>query len=330
MLDLSEPTLLDVAREAGVSIASASRVLNGMKTRDHTAERVHAAAEHLGYLPNRAARSLRSRRTGFVTFLTQELDDLASAAIASGLEAALQERGLHLLLQSALDSDDIANSLRSARPDAAVIRLPSLPSVAVDQLRRLRTAVAAIGTAQATVAKTDYVIVDEQGSASLAVCHLYGAGRRRIGYLQGSTAPPYADEHAIGFREGHERCGSAGALFLTSSHQSYAPRDAAAALINDSRVDALICADGAATHATLAVMASKGLSAPDHIAVVTLAGPGIASGVFPELTSVDPGWRQAGRMAADLVSARIAHPARKLRTLKTEPLITVRASTAAQ
>ena len=62
------PTITTVARLANVSVASASRVLNGIRTNPDTLERVTAAAASVGYVPNAAARSLRSRRTGQIAF----------------------------------------------------------------------------------------------------------------------------------------------------------------------------------------------------------------------------------------------------------------------
>src|SRR5206468_3525279 len=64
----SAPTITTVARLANVSVASASRVLNGIRTTPDVLERVLKAAEQVGYVPNAAARSLRSRRTGQIAF----------------------------------------------------------------------------------------------------------------------------------------------------------------------------------------------------------------------------------------------------------------------
>jgi len=80
------PTITTVARLANVSVASASRVLNGIRTSPATLERVTAAAEAVGYVPNAAARSLRSRRTGQIAFAMPDVGNPVYTAMVASIQ----------------------------------------------------------------------------------------------------------------------------------------------------------------------------------------------------------------------------------------------------
>ena len=120
-------TLLDVAQRAGVSVATASRVLNGgdRVPRPELQERVKAAADELGYTPNAQAQALAKSSTNVVGILVHDIEDPYFAAIANGVMRAADERNLLVMMASTFrDSDrEIAylSSLRAQRARAAVM-----------------------------------------------------------------------------------------------------------------------------------------------------------------------------------------------------------------
>src|SRR5688572_78932 len=96
----SAPTITTVARLANVSIASASRALNGIRTNPETLARVTEAAEAVGYVPTAAARSLRSRRTGQIAFAMPDVANPVYTSMVSAIQAVSREVGCRLLLHS--------------------------------------------------------------------------------------------------------------------------------------------------------------------------------------------------------------------------------------
>ena len=110
------PTITTVARLANVSVASASRVLNGIRTSPATLERVTAAAESVGYVPNAAARSLRSRRTGQIAFAMPDVGNPVYTAMVASIQEVARIAGVRLLLHSTgADSTDELAIVRDLR-----------------------------------------------------------------------------------------------------------------------------------------------------------------------------------------------------------------------
>src|SRR5213595_4313882 len=94
------PTIATVARLANVSVASASRVLNGIRTRPDVLQRVTDAAEKVGYVPNAAARSLRSRRTGQIAFAMPDVANPVYTTMVAAIQQVARANGSRLILHS--------------------------------------------------------------------------------------------------------------------------------------------------------------------------------------------------------------------------------------
>src|SRR5262245_29458382 len=94
------PTITTVARLANVSVASASRALNGIRTKPDIHARVTEAAKAVGYVPNAAARSLRSRRAGQIAFAMPDVANPVYTAMVGSIQAVAREVGVRLLLHS--------------------------------------------------------------------------------------------------------------------------------------------------------------------------------------------------------------------------------------
>ncbi len=118
--------IVDVARHAGVSTATVSRVLNGKTVRPELAAAVRAAVEDLGYAPDRTARSLRRRSSDVVALVLPDVENPFFTAVARGVEDVAQQAGYSVVLCNT-DDDPARRSATSRSPSARTWRASSWP-----------------------------------------------------------------------------------------------------------------------------------------------------------------------------------------------------------
>ena len=181
----ARPTLAQVAARAGVSLKTASRVINGeYGVASATAERVQEAARDLGFRPNYLARALASRQTsGAVGFVIPDLSDPFIAALAAEVEANMTARGFQLM--SASHGDDpvrqrrLSRTLVERRVDALiVVSAPGDASYLQPEIDHGLVVVAVDRPLEGV--GVDTVTVDNEAAARIAVAELVQAGHRRI------------------------------------------------------------------------------------------------------------------------------------------------------
>ena len=144
------PTITTVAQLANVSVASASRVLNGIRTNPETLARVTEAAEAVGYVPNAAARSLRSRRTGQIAFAMPDVGNPVYASMIESIQEVARAGGLRLMLHSTgADAEDelaMVRDLKHRYVDGLILASLHLTDAHADELRRAAAPVIVIGS----------------------------------------------------------------------------------------------------------------------------------------------------------------------------------------
>ena len=174
------PTITTVARLANVSVASASRVLNGIRTSPATLERVTAAAESVGYVPNAAARSLRSRRTGQIAFAMPDVGNPVYTAMVASIQEVARVAGVRLLLHSTgADSDDelaMIRDLRHRHVDGLILACLHVTQEHAAELSTSAAPVVVIGRPP-TETSVDTVRAYSRRGAAEAVRHLHAVGR---------------------------------------------------------------------------------------------------------------------------------------------------------
>ena len=178
------PSIIDVARLAGVSPATVSNVLGDRRpVRAASAERVHAAVQALGYETDRAASQLRSRRAKVVAVLVPNLDNPFFTSIIAGLEQAVRAEGYDIIVASSDDDEALERkrllALLSWRPLGVVI----LPCTDAFEAREILEGAAARYVVVDRLPRrfnADAVTVDNDHAASLAARHLLELGHERI------------------------------------------------------------------------------------------------------------------------------------------------------
>lgn len=178
-----QPTIVSIARQAGVSIASVSRVLNGLGARRETVERVERAASELGYVPNAVARSLKDGRTRQLTFALPDIGNPAYVAMVRAVQGVTKTAGYRLLLHStdAVVDDELAvlRSLGDRTSDGLIICPIRITDDHIDALTCAAGPVVVMGSLPSGV-PVDSVRADSVTGAALAVRHLHDTGCRRI------------------------------------------------------------------------------------------------------------------------------------------------------
>ena len=205
-------TIRDVAREADVSVASVSRVLNGhSNVRPAVRERVQAVAAALGYVPHAGARNLSLARTNAIGVMLPDLHGEFFSETARGIDSEASVRGLQLLLSNAHANPARAiETLRTmrGRVDGVIIMAPDLdPEQLFEHLPPSLPAV--LINCRGNVQGRAELRVDNVAGAEAMVDHLVSTGRRRIVHLSGPEGNSEAQARVAGYRAAMARHGLA-------------------------------------------------------------------------------------------------------------------------
>lgn len=304
------PTIRQVAAAAGVSRATASRVINGGHlVSDRTRRAVEAAIAELGFTPNPVARNLATRRTGSVALVVPEpnqrlFTDPFFGTIINGLSLVLEGNDLQLVLVIARpgSSDRVLRYLMTGQVDGAVLTSHHLH----DELnhRLLESGLPCVFQGRPLgVPHAPYVDMDNLGGGRLATEHLVRTGRRRIGTVAGPADMTAGIDRLTGWRQVLEEAGlPADAVehgdFTTAGGTTATRRLLAA----HPGLDALFVASDLMASAALTELAAQGRRVPADVAVFGFDDLGIAETTTPPLsTVVNPVEAMAARAGAMLV-----------------------------
>ena len=324
--------LVRVAERAGVSIASVSRVLNGLPASAAVSERVRAAATELGYVPNATARSLKVGRTEQIALAVADVGNPVYVSMMHAVNEVVASAGFRLVLSSTgsdpVDQITLLKSLNRGFADGLILSPLRVTSELVDELRASRLPLVIIGSLPEGV-DVDNVRANSRKGVGLAVKHLHAQGRHHIAFLNGplDTVPGTAR------LAGYLKAMTALALPVTSDLQVEATDFtyqaglvATSILLNQSSPDAIVCANDLLAVAAMKVIVGRGLQVPQDIALVGMDNTTIAELANPALTSVDLGSAKRARKAAKLLLARLEDPDRPIQSIVVSPTLVVRES----
>lgn len=329
------PTITTVARLANVSIASASRVLNGKRTNPETHAAVTEAAEAVGYVPNAAARSLRSRRTGQIAFAMPDVGNPVYTAMVAAIQEVARTQGLRLMLHST--GSDVEDELAMVRDlkhrfvDGLILASLYLTDAHATELRDAAVPVVVIGRPTKDM-HVDSVRAHSRKGAADAVRHLFEGGRRRIALVNGPEHTVSGSSRRLGYLDGLRSCGLSRDDRLMGVADDFMTGPGKAAterLLGGARPDAILCANDLLAAGALAALHARGLDVPDDVALVGMDNTALCEVTWPTLTSVDLGSAERARLAAELLVERIEAPDREPQVVGVEPSLVVRASSGA-
>jgi DNA-binding LacI/PurR family transcriptional regulator len=184
---VQQPTIADVARAAGVSVATVSRALRGLdKVHPETRERVVQAAAELDYITSPTASGLASGRSRLIGIITPFMARWFFTGIMSAIEKTLREHQHHILLMDLERSEtsvsrlSLTQGMLFKRVDGLIVINVEMHEAERDLVRRLGLPVVAVGS---PFEDSPCVGIDDIGSAALAADHLLALGHRRIAYI---------------------------------------------------------------------------------------------------------------------------------------------------
>jgi DNA-binding LacI/PurR family transcriptional regulator len=308
-------TIQDVANQAGVSIATVSRVLNGAATVDATlAERVRTACTALDYQPNRAARALAGGRSAIMGLLVTDVQNPFYMEVLHGVEDVAQRNGYLVVLCNT--SEDLRKERRyievlCAEPVAGAIVVPTHDRRSALQLFRGRGIPVVTLDRQIHDRSVDAVVIDNVGAAREAVAHLITNGYRRIGLITGPDGAMTARERLKGYHVALREAGIAADPRI-ERHGPYTEesgRQMAEELLQlETPLEAIFTGNNRLTMGALRALHARGLRVPEEMA---LAGfddvPWVAPGSLSLTAILQPAY-ELGSTAAALLIQRLQHP----------------------
>jgi LacI family transcriptional regulator len=324
------PTIYDVARVAGVSIASVSRVLNGRRNpREETRERVLQAVAELGFVPDGAARALSARLKEVVgvvirrvrwvqssegSFAEQDESLMFTDVINRGIELAAQRQGFNLLLSSVdVDGHDHSGRLLALarKSDGLILHDRVLEPSQLEQLSRRVPVVTLANVATPTTAN---VHGDNQsGMRELARHLLAGHGYRTLAFVAGLADSP--DSLARGETIAAEAAAVGATLLTGPQWQGNYYASGGARVIErllasgDPLPRAIACANDQTALGVMYALAQRGVDVPGDVAVTGFDDIPMARHMRPQLTTVRQPIQEIGATAFDVLHSMISNGA---------------------
>jgi LacI family transcriptional regulator len=316
-MQVSMASILDVARDAGVSPATASRVLSGSShaVSPETRKRVLDAAESLDFVPNALARGLLKSRAPIVGVMVHDVTDPYFSEIVRGVEDAAEQSG-YLVIICSSDRDpereeSYVRLLRAMRAAAVIFAGSGIHDAVLEAaLSRHATAMERYGAAIVHLSPSfrgpGLVGFDNVGGMAALVGALVARGHRRIGYLSGPEWLYVSSERERGYRDALAAAGIEAdpRLIVPTTFDSPGGADGVDRLLAaDPDVTAVACANDLLALGALDRLAELGISIPDEMSVTGFDDIPGASRTSPALSTLRVPMRELGRAGFEFAKA---------------------------
>jgi LacI family transcriptional regulator len=306
-------TIRDVARVAGYSVATVSRVLNGSgPVADETRRRVREAATSLRFSPNVAARSLSTSRTHTIGVLLPDLHGEFFSEVIRGIDQAAQRQGYHVLVSSSHNAPaEISAALGTmrGRVDGVAIMSPVIDgtTLAAELPPSLPLVLLNCAGGQEDV---DSLGIDNFGGAYAMTRHLLALGRTRVAFIRGPRGNGDAEARLAGYRDALHDAGAEARheWVYDGDFQKGAGIAAVERLLATSpRPDALFASNDSMAIAAMSALRGAGLRVPEDVAVTGFDDIPVARFMYPALTTVRVDIAGLGARAVRTLIHAVAH-----------------------
>jgi LacI family transcriptional regulator len=305
-------TIADVAREAGVSVSTAARVLSGRGYAAEATRRVVLeAARTLGYVPNQIARSLRTRRSRMIGLLIGDVENSFYSTIAKNVESVARGAGYHVVLCNSDDEPTLEREylklLSGMQVDGLIVTPTSRNRRQLQQLLSSGTIIVQVDR-RVEGLEADAILVDNDAGAHSAVSRLIAAGHARIGILTGELDVLTASQRLAGYLralEEHTIPVHEPLIKTGSFHREHAIEDAADLIEVTPPPTAIFAANNILAEACLIAFAERGLKVPGDISLIAFDDVPWMSMVNPPVTTIRQPVVDMARSAAELMLRRL-------------------------
>lgn len=329
----SAPTLEDVARIAGVSRATVSRVVNGgTLVAAKTTEAVREAITQLDYHPNRAARALVTRRTGVIAVIVPETDERVFAdpyfpQVYHGALQAFGDSDVQVVLAMSQPGDSASRMVRyleSGHVDGALIASHHGPSLA-QALANSWQPVVFIGDPE--VPGVPFIELDNRAAARVATQHLIERGSRRIGTITGPLDMGSARQRLEGFREAMAEAGLEADLFVEGGYNAQSGQVVEQLLDRAPDLDGVFAANDLMAVTAMGVLQRLGRRVPEDVRIIGFDDASIGRQCTPQLSTMTNPAAEHARLAAEMLIEILAGGVPETRNLMAASQLVVRGST---
>jgi LacI family transcriptional regulator len=326
----SSVTIFDVAKRAGISPATVSRVLNTPAiVAPETVERVQTAMIELKYIPRTAARNLATKKTNTIGLLMVDISGDFFAPLLNGIETATREAGFDLLISATgrpTPRNEFPPSLGAHNTDGLLVFADSLGEAGLAQCYEQGFPTVLIHRSPPNSMDIPCVTVENKAASRKIVEHLIEAhGRRRIAFLNGPLGQEDSYWREMGYREAllaHEIPFDPGLVAPGEFDRAVAATSVRNLLAAGMEMDAIFSGDDEAAVGVLEALQEAGKRVPQDIAVVGFDDQRLSAYLTPPLTTVRAPTERVGYEAArQLVKLIRTGQADLLTLLPTEMLI---------
>lgn len=265
-------TVHDVARLAGVSPSTVSRVFNPKwngKVKCETVEQVLSAANQLKYSPNAIARSLHSNRTNIIAVIVGIPVGYFFEEFFFGLVSALQASGRQVLVfafSPEKDISDIMDQVHQYRVDAVLVLASATPHT-IHRLTSTDLPVILVERLD-SMSNLSYVCSDNYGGAKMAAEYLLKMGHRRFGYLSGDASLSPSIQRTAGFTDCIQAHGGQLVIQIDGDFSYQSATAALDAMLATGKLDAIFCADDTMAMGIIDAARSRGIRIPEDLSVM--------------------------------------------------------------
>ena len=331
-------TIKDVAKAAGTSVSTVSKVLNGhYSISEETAQRVRKVMKELNYYPSASAQSIAKGTTKIVTVLTSLSPNTAFQnphmfEIVAGMEETLRAKGYHLHLRGVdvADACEVAEEIISRRSaDALAIHVSVMSHPLSGLLTKLRFPHIVLGMPNFE-SQVCWIDNNNVYSGTIAASYLLGKGYRKIAFIGGQYYDLGSSLRLQGVKQELQSAGfplEERYIWLGNSTRADGMGMTAKLLDHEPLPDAIICANNYIALGCVETLHSRGLKIPEDMGVLTFDDYPFSRMIDPPLTVVDINVRDMGSQAGKFLVDMIRNPNMQVQTYVTTSNILERRST---
>ncbi len=307
----------DVAKQAGVSTSSVSRVLNNSKyISEETKTKVLQAIEDLNYTPSHIARSLKRQKTNLLGVIVPNLSSPYFASLIHPIEETASKHGYHLFISTIMENEDKERSylkqFLEMKVDGLLILHETDQSAVIDFIKSMPLPIVHVGI-KSPAPGLPSVYMDNTAAACTATTHLIAQGHRKIAYIGGNPQR---------FRSGHDRLAGfkqaftqhhlecCDELMIFTDYQIESGYNAMQHLLDrkDGNITAVLATSDDLALGAMNCIIDNHLNVPNDISIVGYDGSMMNKWVRPQLTSVEQPMEEVGASAVSLLLSQIDEP----------------------